>query len=121
MSQTASIPIPTRLTRPRAAGRGAQDAAGGLRASEDRRVVIGPRRGVLHVVVSRPLLRRALLIAEAVFAEAERRGWSVAPFDGRGHGSGPGVAVVIRGHAYPVEMHEETETIPFSDAELAAW
>jgi len=31
------------------------------------------------------------------------------------------VAVVVGGHAYPIEIHEVTETVPFTDAEVRAW
>jgi hypothetical protein len=118
---TGRVVVPVRLTRPHKVVRAAREAAVGVRVGEDGRIRIGPRRGVLHVVVSRPLLRRALLIAQAVFSEAERRGWGVQPFDGSGYDQRPGAAVVVRGHSYAVEVHEETETVPFTKGEIAEW
>lgn len=116
-----TLVVPARLTRPHRLVRATRDAAVGLKAGEDGRIRIGPRRGLVHVVVSRALLRRALLISQAVFSEAERRGREVRPFDGSGYDQRPGAAIVVRGHAYAVEVHEETETIPFTRAEVEEW
>jgi hypothetical protein len=74
------------------------------------------------MVLNRELLRRALLIAHAVIGEAERRGWEVTSDQGLAGGSGPrGVAVVVGAHAYPIEIHEVTETVPFTEEEIRAW
>jgi hypothetical protein len=98
-----------------------RDAAVGRRAAEDGRISVGPRAGVVHMVLSRELLRRALLIAQAVVGEAERRGWGVTSDRGAGVHGPHGVAVVVGGHAYPIEIHEVTETVPFTDEEVRAW
>jgi hypothetical protein len=98
-----------------------REAAVGRRADEDGRITIGPRAGVVHMVLSRDLLRRALLIAQAVIREAERRGWEVSSDQGRGGHGAVGVSVVVGGHAYPIEIHDVTETIPFTDEDIKAW
>jgi hypothetical protein len=99
-----------------------RDAAVGRRAAQDGRISIGPRAGVVHMGLNRELLRRALLIAHAVIGEAERRGWEVTSDQGLAGGSGPrGVAVVVGAHAYPIEIHEVTETVPFTEEEIRAW
>jgi endonuclease YncB( thermonuclease family) len=70
----------------------------------------GPREGVAHLIVSKAALRRALLYLQAIFTEAERRGWEVAP----SRGYEKGVAIVIRGHPYPIAMHELHDRAPIA-------
>src|SRR4051812_46948733 len=113
-----TIPIPKRLTKPHPAISAARDGAAGLAPADDGRLVIGPQRGVLHVVVSRPLIRRALLVGQAVFAEAARRGWASTSLDASAYQTRPGVGLRIRGHAYVFEIEEETETLPFTEEEI---
>lgn len=98
-----------------------QKAAVGLRAESDGRIRVGPQTGVVHVAVSRPLLRRALLIVQGLLREAIKRGWEVIAHTGTGYGDRPGVAIEIRGHRYPLEIYELTESLPFTEAEIAAW
>jgi hypothetical protein len=97
-----------------------RDAACGLRAGQDGRLRIGPKPGAAHVVVSRPLLRRALLVLHGLTREAIRHGWDVIPYSEPGHGERSGIAITIREHCYPVEIHEPIETIPFTTEEIAA-
>jgi hypothetical protein len=73
------------------------------------------------MVLSRQLLRRALLVVQGLLGEALKRGWQVVTHVRPGYESHPGVAIEIRGHRYPIEVHELTETIPFTDAEIAVW
>jgi len=96
-------------------------AAVGLRADDDGRIRVGPQAGVVHVVLSRPLLRRALLVVQGLLREAIKRGWQVVSYAGTGYGDRPGVGIEIGVHRYPVEVHELTETVPFTSAEVAAW
>jgi hypothetical protein len=70
------------------------------------------------MAVSRGQLRRGLLVLHGLTREALRRGWDVVAYR---QPSGAGVAIEIREHCYPVEVHEMTETIPFTRQEIAAW
>jgi len=96
-------------------------AAIGLRAESDGRIRVGPQMGVVHLVLSRPLLRRALLVVQALLRDVIRRGWEVVSHTGTGYGDRPGVAIEIRGHRYPLEIDELTDSLPFTQAEIAAW
>jgi hypothetical protein len=117
-----AVPVPGDLRGAHRFVTATRDAAVGRRAAQDGRISIGPRAGVVHMVLNRELLRRALLIAHAVIGEAERRGWEVTSDQGLAGGSGPrGVAVVVGAHAYPIEIHEVTETVPFTEEEIRAW
>ncbi|MBB4661785.1 hypothetical protein [Conexibacter arvalis] len=71
--------------------------------------------------VTRDRLQRALLLAHSLTAGAVRRGWNVQPYTKEGHGSHPGIAIVVGEHRYPIEVHEETETLPFTQQEIDAW
>jgi hypothetical protein len=73
------------------------------------------------MILSRRLLRRALLVVHGLATEATERGWDIAPYSGPGYGRLPGIAIEIRGQRYPVEVHELTETVPFTEGEIAAW
>jgi len=72
------------------------------------------------VVVSRELLHRALRLLQAICKEAERRSWTVESVPRR-YDHRPGIAIAVRGHAYPMEIHERTETLQFTRAETDAW
>jgi hypothetical protein len=98
-----------------------RDAASGLGGGHDGRLWLGPQAGVAHLVVSRPLLRRALLVLHGFLREAIKRGWNVVSYSGTSRESRPGIAIEIRGHRYPVEMHELMETLPFTEADITAW
>lgn len=121
MTAPQSIAVPVDLRGANRFVSSTRGAASGQRAGADGRIAIGPKRGVVYTVVSRDLLRRALLILQAVLGEAQLRGWEIEPCDGNGYGEHPGVAIVIGEHRYPVEIHEVTQTIPFSEEEIAAW
>lgn len=98
-----------------------REAASGLRAEHDGRLRVGPREGVAHLVLSRPLLRRALLVLHGLALESTKRGWDVVSHPVTRRKDGPGIAIEIRGHRYPVELHELTETLPFTETEIEAW
>jgi hypothetical protein len=49
------------------------------------------------------------------------RGWDIKPYSQDRYGRRPGVAITIREHQYPIEVHEETRTLPFSQEEIDAW
>jgi hypothetical protein len=115
------IAVPERLIRPNPLITATRDAATGLKAGEDGRITVGPHPGVVYMVLSRSLLRRALLIVQAVFSEAERRDWEAVTHAGRGYGERAGAAIVVRGHVYPLEVHEKTEAIPFDEQDIQKW
>src|SRR5262249_6326725 len=94
-----SVPVPTSLRRPHHFVEATRQYYAGVRPDDDGRMRPGPHEGVAHLIVSKPALRRALLYMQAIFGEAEQRGWEIAP--SRGYES-TGVAIVVRGHSYPV-------------------
>ncbi len=98
-----------------------RDAASGLRAANDGRLQIGPQEGVAYLVLSRTLLRRALLVLHSISREAVKRGWDIVSYSGRTLESRPGIAIEIRGHRYPLEMQELMESLPFTEAGIEAW
>jgi hypothetical protein len=115
------IAVPTTLRGAHRFVTATRDAATGLTAASDGRIHVGPKPGVVHMVLSRPLLRRALLVVQGLLRETAKRDWEMIPHIGSGYGGRAGVAIAIRGHQYPVEVHELTETVPFTAAEIAAW
>lgn len=98
-----------------------RDAASGLDVGYDGRLWLGPRAGVAHLVVSHPSLRRALLILHALTRESIKRGWEIISFAETRYGARPGIAIGVRGYRYPVEIHELMESLPFTEAGIAAW
>jgi hypothetical protein len=102
----AEIPVPNALRRPHHFVAATRDAAKGLKPRDDGRLEVGPRPGVVHLLVSREHLHRALLILQAIFKEAERHGYEVKATR-RDQGETPGVGIVVRGHAYPLYIAEQ--------------
>ena len=114
---TDTIPIPTRLVRPHAVVLAARDALVSARANEDGRLEVPPQPGMLRVVTSRALQNRALRIAQAVVAEAQRRGYDIVPIKkSYNHKAGAGIAV--DGHNYPVEIVEQTDRFELTSEEV---
>ena len=101
--------------------RATRSAARGLRPALDGRLVVGERPGVVRMIVSRDRLHRALVLAHSLVAGATRRTWSIEPYSKDRYGDHPGVAIVIGEHHYPMEVHEETRTLPFTQEEIEAW
>ncbi len=101
--------------------RATRSAARGLRPALDGRLVVGERPGVVRMVVSRDRLRRALVLAHSLITGAKRRGWSIEPYSKDPYRAHPGVAIVIREHHYPIEVHEQTRTLPFTQEEIEVW
>lgn len=116
-----SDPIAENLRGTHAFIRATRAAAKGLRPGPDGRLTVGERPGVVRMVVSRDRLHRALLLAHSVTAGARHRGWNIEPYSKVGHGHNLGVAITIREHQYPIEVHEETRTLPFTQEEIDAW
>lgn len=97
------------------------DAASGLGVGDDGRLWLGPRAGVAHLVISRSLLRRALLVLHALTRESIKRGWDVVSYPKTRYSFRPGIAIEVRGHPHPVEIHELMESLPFTETDIAAW
>ena len=73
-----------------------------------------------YLHVSREQLRRALLIGQALVAEAERRGYEIQPIE-KSYNHRAGIALVVRGHAYAFEIVEMTDRLSMTEAELERW
>jgi hypothetical protein len=76
---------------------------------------------VVRLVVSRDQVHRALLVLQGLFAEAERRGFEVRAVEKVKCDAKAGVAIVVREHAYPVEITEQTDRVPLTAAEIDQW
>lgn len=117
----ATIPIPTQLRRPHPFVTATREAAAKTQRNGDGRLSVGGKEGVIWMTVSRDQLRRALLVAQAIFDESQRRSYDVQPVKGQGYGHHSGVGVVIRGHAYTIEIIELQDKVPLTDEELVEW
>jgi hypothetical protein len=72
------LAVPRRLTAPHPVVQATRDAF--AQPWQDRYGRPRPRRdGVVDIVVYKPMVERALRIADAVVKEADRRGWEVVP------------------------------------------
>lgn len=49
-----------------------------------------------------------------------RRGYSISPID-KSYNHRTGIAISVRGHSYPIEIHEMTDTSPLDENEAAHW
>jgi hypothetical protein len=116
-----TIPIPTELRRPHRFITATRRAASGERPLEDGRISIGGQEGVIWMTVTRDQFRRALLVAQAIFKEAERRGYSIEAITKSSYGHHAGVSVVIRGHAYAIEITELQDKVVLAKEELDDW
>ncbi|HZO36729.1 MAG TPA: hypothetical protein VFB41_07630 [Solirubrobacteraceae bacterium] len=114
------VTVPTDLRGAHPIVRATFAAAAGEKAWDDGRIVIGPAAGVIYSVATRALLRRGLLVVQALLAEAERHGWEISGID-KDYSGRAGAGILIRGHTYRVELHELTETVDFTPAEIEAW
>jgi hypothetical protein len=117
----ATVPVPAELRRPHPFVSATREAVKGRKPDESGRLDIGRRPGVVYLHVSREQIRRALLIAQGLIAEAERRGWEIKPIE-KSYNHRAGCAIVIRGHSYPFEISEMTDrraTPQFGRAERA--
>lgn len=114
------ISVPTELRRSHRFVIATRAAAKGVKPDDSGRLDIGRRPGVIHLRVSRELLRRALLIVEALVAEALRRGYSVEAIE-KSYNHRAGCALAVRGHKYPFEISEMTDRRPLTEREVARW
>lgn len=116
---TAQIPIPQRLRKPHPFVIATRQAAAAEAPAADGRItVVGG--GVVHLVVSPGLVRRRLLILQALLVAAKRRRYAVQAIDGSTIGP-PGVAFVVAGHVYPVQITELQSPVPVTEEDIAAW
>jgi hypothetical protein len=109
------VPVPTRLpSRPHPAVVATREVA-----KSSRYDWIDTRRhtGIAHLAVSKSNLRRALLILQGVFAEAERRGYPVAEFFRSYSNCRGGVGLRIRGEVHEVVVLEERRRLSAEEIE----
>lgn len=115
-------PIPADLRGAHGFVRATRSAASGLRAGADGRLRLGPRPGVIHMRISRQRLQRGLVLAHGLVSGALKRGWDVEAYAGsRSYEDRAGVAIAVHEHRYPIEIHEGTQALPFSQAEIEKW
>lgn len=99
----AKVEVPAALRRPHRFVAATRQAANGLKPDETGRLDVGRRPGVVYLHASREQLRRSLLIAQAVVAEAGRRGWESRSVE-KSYNHRAACAIVVRGHSYPFEI-----------------
>jgi hypothetical protein len=114
-----TVRIPDQLRRLNPLVHATRLAADGCRAGEDGRLRVGPQEGVVRLVVSRAQVRRALLVAQAVVLESERRGFRVEATGGRF--APPGVSIVVGAGTYLVEIVELMQKAPMTAADVERW
>jgi hypothetical protein len=114
----ATITVPERLRNPHPLVEATRQFYEGVKPDDDGRMRPGAKEGAARLIVSRDALGRALRILQAIFREAEHRGYSVAP--SRGYES-TGLAIVINGHSYPVALHELHDRVQVTDDDIARW
>jgi hypothetical protein len=91
----------------------------GAKPEPDARIRINARAGIARLVVSPQQLQRALLVVQGIYAEAERRGYEVQAVEKTHYDSRAGIAIAANGHAYAVEITEQTDRIALTHAELS--
>jgi hypothetical protein len=114
-------PIPTDLRRPHPLVVSTRNNYERARFEPDGRLRLRPKPGVVRLLVSKAELRRALLVLQGLFNEAERRGYEVRATEDDRYREKAGVAIVAAGHAYTVSMMELTKPTPLTDAEIERW
>ncbi|WP_251072470.1 hypothetical protein [Streptomyces sp. ISL-43] len=103
------INVPDVLNRPHPLVRATRKALGRSRTMVDTRGA--PE--VIPLLLSRPLVDRALRIMDALLTEAENRGYQVEAHTELHRGEPVhSVAVVIRGRAFPLSLTELTTKVP---------
>src|SRR5215216_3231525 len=114
------LEIPDRIARRHRVLAATREAFRAATPHDDGRVRVGPRKGLVTLLVSPAGLQRALRALHAVFREAERRGWRVEGSDATdGRRAGAGVALL--GRVYVVEVKEATTKVAVTDADLRRW
>lgn len=104
-----AIDVPEALDRPHPLVRATQKVLGRSQGTVDTR----GRAEVIPLYVSRPLVDRALRIMHAFLTEAESRGYTAEAQTDLERGEAVHtVAIVIRGHVYPLALTERTTRVP---------
>ncbi|MFF1480762.1 hypothetical protein ACFVYD_24985 [Streptomyces sp. NPDC058301] len=104
-----AINVPEALDRPHPLVRATRKVLGRSQGTVDTRA----RAEVIPLYVSRPLVDRALRITHAFLTEAEGRGYTTETQTDLERGEVVHtVAIVIRGHAYPLALTERTTRVP---------
>ncbi|MFJ8255617.1 hypothetical protein [Streptomyces sp. NPDC094466] len=104
-----AIDVPEVLDRPHPLVRATRKVLGRSQGTVDTR----GRAEVIPLYVSRPLVDRALRIMHAFLTEAESRGYTAETQTDLERGEAVHtVAIVIRGHAYPLALTERTTRVP---------
>jgi hypothetical protein len=114
-----TITVPSQLRRPHRYVEETRRAYANVKPDSDGRMRPHPRAGVARLIVSRDQLRRSLLFLQAIFTEAERRGWEIKA-DATSYGP-DGIAIVANGHSYGLSMHELHERVPMTEADIETW
>jgi hypothetical protein len=117
----ATDPIPHDLRGAHRYIRATRSAASGLKAEPDGRLRLGPRSGVVHMQIGRQRLHRGLALAHGMISGALRRGWQIEAYGGSRYGYRAGVAMAVREHRYPIEIHEETRALAFTESDIEKW
>ena len=121
MTENASpVPVPVRLTRPHPFIATLREALRHAPRDEQNRLHPPPRAGLVRCAVSRDLANRTLRILQAIFVEAERRGYAVTDSIDLWNAF-RGVAISVRGHAYPIAISELCNRDALTDEERAQW
>lgn len=116
---STQIRTPQRLRKPHPFVIATRQAAGTEVPRSDGRVtVVGS--GIVHLVVSPGLVRRCLLILQALFVAAECRKHTIQPTEGSKTGP-PGVALVVDGHVFPIEITELRSPVAVTEEDVAVW
>lgn len=117
------VVVPTELRRPHRHVAATRNAVKGLKPGTDGRIDTGRRSGVFRLQLARDNVRRALLLLHALAREAEARGMEVKAVekDGTGSYSWSGAGIGEGEHFTTVEIHENTDQVPLTEAELEEW
>lgn len=114
------VTVPETLRGAHLVVRRTREAAESAQIDQYGRISPEPRAGIVHVLVSKAQLHRALLILQGIFAACEAAGLSIEEFNGgyHAHSASPGAGVQVEEFVYPVEIRETTRPVPLTDAEL---
>lgn len=115
------VPIPPDLRGAHECVRNSRERLKGRRADATGRIEMRWRIGCFGLLVSRDHVRRALLMLHALTAEAARRGMDVQQVDREGQSRICGAGIGEKDHVTLVEVHEQTDRLKLTPAEIAAW
>jgi hypothetical protein len=119
MRAKSAIPVPAQLRGAHPFVQATKAAIVGSKRLPDGRLDVGREPGLIYMKLSRPLAHRALRLAQALLAEAQRRGYQVVAVQKGFHRAG--IGILIEDEADPIELVELTEGVPLTDAETERW